>query len=110
MIVRRSGLPYLGVDSMQYREIKVTSKGQITLPKSIRERLRISAGDYLQAELRGGELVLRPSPRQNERELLLAYAKEHSRDRISIEEIRRMFSGLPFSMAERVSHLRKEEP
>ncbi|MEW6107042.1 MAG: AbrB/MazE/SpoVT family DNA-binding domain-containing protein [Bacillota bacterium] len=110
MIVRSNALPYLGVESVQYREIKVTSKGQITLPKSIRERLRISAGDYLQAELRGGELVLRPSPRQNERELLLAYAKKHSEERVNIEEIRRMFSGLPFSMAERVSHLREEEP
>jgi len=36
------------VTSMQYREIKVTSKGQITLPKFIRERLGISVGDYLQ--------------------------------------------------------------
>ena len=95
---------------MRYREIKVTSKGQITLPKSIRERLKISAGDYLEAELLGGELVLRPSPRQNERELLLAYAKEHSKERISIEEIHQMFSELPFSITERVSHLRKEEP
>lgn len=95
---------------MRYREIKVTSKGQITLPKSIRQRLKISEGDYLQAELRGGELVLRPAPKQNERELLLEYAKEHSKGRVGTEEIQRMFSGLPFSLAERVSQLRKEDP
>lgn len=110
MLVRRIGISYLAVTRMQYREIKVTSKGQVTLPKFIRERPKISEGDYLQVELRGGELVLRPVPRQNERELLLEYAKEHSKERVSIEEIQRMFSGLPFSMVERVSRLREEEP
>ncbi len=58
--------------------------------------LGISAGDYLQVELRSGELVIIPCPRHNERGLLLAYAKEHSKEQVAIEEIHRMFSGLPF--------------
>ena len=94
---------------MKYREIKVTSKGQVTLPKTIRESLRVSEGDYLQVELRGDELVLRPAPKQNDREFLREYAREHSRERASLEEIQKMLSGLPFSIAERVSQLRKEE-
>ena len=54
--------------------------------------------------------MIRPCPRHSERELLLAYAKEHSKEQVAIEEIHRMFSGLPFSAGERVSSLRKEEP
>ncbi len=109
MIVRSIHIPYMRVASMEYRGIKVTSKGQVTLPKAIRERLRVSEGDYLQVELRGDELVLRPAPKQNDRELLREYAREHSKERASLEEIQKMLSGLPFSIAERVSQLREEE-
>ena len=39
----------------------VTSKGQITLPKSVRERLRVDAGDRVDFVVNEqGEIVLRP--------------------------------------------------
>ena len=36
----------------------LTSKGQITLPKSIRQALGVEAGSKLAFELRGGEVVV----------------------------------------------------
>lgn len=39
-------------------QAKMTSKGQITLPKSIRQALGASAGTRLRFELRGDEVVL----------------------------------------------------
>lgn len=38
---------------------KVTSKGQVTIPKPVRDRLKVSAGDSLTYEIRESEVVLR---------------------------------------------------
>jgi AbrB family looped-hinge helix DNA binding protein len=40
--------------------VKVIRHGQITLPADFREELAIKEGDYLQAELEGNAIVLRP--------------------------------------------------
>ncbi|MBI2830961.1 MAG: AbrB/MazE/SpoVT family DNA-binding domain-containing protein [Chloroflexi bacterium] len=39
--------------------IQVRKKAQVTLPQSVRERLGIVEGDYLDAQVRDGELVLK---------------------------------------------------
>jgi len=39
-------------------DIKVTSKGQITLPKQVRDALMIREGDYLQAAVEENKIVL----------------------------------------------------
>jgi AbrB family looped-hinge helix DNA binding protein len=41
-------------------EVKVTSKGQLTLPKVLRERLAIGRGSKVFLELRKEEVALRP--------------------------------------------------
>ncbi|MGC9949482.1 MAG: AbrB/MazE/SpoVT family DNA-binding domain-containing protein [Bryobacteraceae bacterium] len=38
---------------------KVTTKGQVTIPKEVRERLRIQAGDMLVYEFQDGLVVVR---------------------------------------------------
>jgi len=40
-------------------EVKVTSKGQLTLPKALREKLAIGKGSKVVLELRKEEVVLR---------------------------------------------------
>ena len=40
--------------------LQIRKKFQITLPRSIRERLGLEEGDYIAAEVRGDEIVLRP--------------------------------------------------
>ena len=40
--------------------IKVKQNYQVTIPNSLRRLLNISVGDYLEAEKRDGELVLKP--------------------------------------------------
>ena len=44
---------------MEVVKVKVLPKGQITLPKKIREALRIKEGDALMVLRRGEEIVLR---------------------------------------------------
>lgn len=43
----------------------VTQKGQVTLPKAVRDRLRVSRGDKVLFEIRGDEVVLRPGGRES---------------------------------------------
>ncbi len=38
---------------------KITSKGQITLPKKVRDKLDVRAGDYLACEVAGNTVKLR---------------------------------------------------
>lgn len=40
--------------------LQIRKKFQITLPRSIRERLELEEGDYIAAEVRDNEIVLRP--------------------------------------------------
>lgn len=40
---------------------KVTSKGQVTIPKALRDELEIEEGDYLLMQNEDGRLVARPS-------------------------------------------------
>ncbi len=41
-------------------EVKITSKGQLTLPKNLREKLAISKGSKVILELRNEEVALKP--------------------------------------------------
>jgi AbrB family looped-hinge helix DNA binding protein len=44
--------------------VKVIRNGQITLPKALRDRLGLSVGDYLQANIADGKIVMRPVNRK----------------------------------------------
>jgi AbrB family looped-hinge helix DNA binding protein len=47
--------------------VKVRRAAQITLPATIRRQLEIAEGDYLEAEVVGGKVVLKPvSPAERE--------------------------------------------
>ena len=45
------------------RRARITSKGQITVPKAIRERLRVQPGDELEFEIRGAYVKMVPAHR-----------------------------------------------
>jgi len=38
--------------------VKISSKGLLTLPKSIREQLKINVGDYLDVTIEAGKVIL----------------------------------------------------
>lgn len=43
----------------------LSSKGQVTIPKEVREFLGVKAGDGVRFEIRGDEVVIRPVRRQS---------------------------------------------
>lgn len=80
---------------------KVTSKGQITLPKQVRERLFIQTGDYLEMEIRGRELLIRTKGKDGSM-LLREYAAPYAAQADDLPELRKRLSGLPVSLADEV--------
>jgi len=39
---------------------KITSKFQVTIPKKVRERLKLSVEDLIDWDMEGGEVIVRP--------------------------------------------------
>jgi AbrB family looped-hinge helix DNA binding protein len=67
---------------------RITSKGQITLPKSVRDRLRLKPGEEVQFVESGGEIRVRRPPRQSKLDKWVGYlAREHPIDMTDEEYI-----------------------
>ncbi|AZI45098.1 AbrB/MazE/SpoVT family DNA-binding domain-containing protein (plasmid) [Deinococcus psychrotolerans] len=58
---------------------KITSKGQVTLPREIRERLGVHDGDRVRFELEGGAVVLYPQSDTPSFESMIGLAKQLAR-------------------------------
>jgi AbrB family looped-hinge helix DNA binding protein len=64
----------------------LTSKGQITLPKAIRDRLRLRTGHRVEFHLdAGGQVILKP--RNNDIRLLKGIVRSRRRRPASVEEM-----------------------
>ena len=49
---------------MKATVVKVDTKYQITIPKSVREKLQVNAGDRLLLDVQDGMMILIPEPRR----------------------------------------------
>ncbi|MFT4248481.1 MAG: type II toxin-antitoxin system PrlF family antitoxin [Pseudomonas sp.] len=73
----------------------LTSKGQITLPKSIRQALGANTGSKLAFELRGGEVVVTRADAEHEDPAIAAFLALLVRDIEAGQHVR----GLPEDLA-----------
>jgi len=89
--------------------VKITSKGQITIPKRLRDEIKIKVGMYLNAYIEDGNLVLKPLPQDSDKAKLLNYAYEESRGNIGIDRVREMAKDFNLNMAAQVRDIREEE-
>jgi len=46
-------------------KIKITSKGQITIPKALREKMNLKEGMYMSAYIQDDNLILKPLPQDS---------------------------------------------
>jgi antitoxin PrlF len=60
-------------------EARITSKGQITVPKQVRDRLGVGPGDSLAFEFDGERLEVRPRRRRRIEEFRGAFSVEAAR-------------------------------
>jgi AbrB family looped-hinge helix DNA binding protein len=72
--------------------VKVNSRNQITIPKSVREKLNIKMGDQLVVDVQKKMLVIKPQKRQGSPLAVEGIKKKLSRREIleSIEEGRKV--------------------
>jgi len=87
--------------------VKVIRHGQITLPADFREELDIKEGDYIEAELEGKAIVLRPKVLLDHEDAVKALHRimsdvQSRTEDISPEEIER-------EVAEAIREVRKEK-
>lgn len=68
---------------------KLTSKGQITIPRKVREQLGVSTGDKIQFKEKNGVFTIKKSVKESPFDKWVGYLKNKGKntDRI-IEEIR----------------------
>ncbi|MBS4022258.1 MAG: AbrB/MazE/SpoVT family DNA-binding domain-containing protein [Dethiobacter sp.] len=90
------------------KRVKVTSKGQITLPRSLREKLNIKEGDYLDASIQNKSLLFKPVPGTHDVEVIREHCKKYNSEKADMEETRQILKKVPFSLSERASKLREE--
>jgi len=91
------------------KRIKITSKGQITIPRDMRDKLEIGDGMYLSGYIKDGSIVLRPLPQDDNKAKLLSYAYQKSRDSVGLEKVREMTRGFNLDMTKQVREIREEE-
>ncbi|MGZ5472175.1 MAG: AbrB/MazE/SpoVT family DNA-binding domain-containing protein [Nitrososphaeraceae archaeon] len=90
-------------------KIKITSKGQITIPISLREELEIKEGMYLSGYIKDGSIILKPLPQDSDKVKLISYAYKESQDSVGISKVREMTSSFNLNMSKQVRKLREEE-
>ncbi|GAX59575.1 regulators of stationary/sporulation gene expression [Candidatus Scalindua japonica] len=68
---------------------KLTSKGQITIPRKVRERLGISTGDKIQFKEKNGIFIIKKSVKESPFDKWIGYLKDKNKNTDTIiEEIR----------------------
>ena len=86
--------------------IKVTSKGQVTLPQEFREKLNITEGTYLVASINQNGILLKPAV--NDSTLIREHCKQYASNQEGLERARQILSKVPNSLSEQTRKLRDE--
>jgi AbrB family looped-hinge helix DNA binding protein len=91
------------------KTVKVTAKGQVTLPATLREELNIKEGCYLDASVFIDGILLKPVREGHElvREYCEKYGSDHEEE--SLEVAKKILNKVPFSLSERTTELREEQ-
>ena len=93
---------------MSIYKTKVTSKGQMTLPKAVREALNINTGDYLELEVQGRKLIVKTAPKQSEIMIMKNFAELQSKDTLTLQQLRDCFANRQISTVREIRELREE--
>lgn len=85
--------------------IKVTSKGQVTLPRDYRLKLGIAEGTYLEATVFQDGILLKPASSSDQ---IREHCKRYTGDQGSLEKARQVLSKVPCSLSEQTLKLRDD--
>ncbi|MEN1944755.1 AbrB/MazE/SpoVT family DNA-binding domain-containing protein [Luteimonas sp. MJ293] len=82
----------------------LTSKGQVTLPKSIRQALGVEAGSKLAFDLRGGEVVVTRTDAEHQDPAIAAFLALLAGDIAAGRNVRGLPEDLARTMLEHAGH------
>lgn len=98
-------------------DVKVTSKGQITLPKKARDVMMVREGDHLVASMQDDAIVLRRRDEASDSEKARAYARRYLEERgidpqrppqeLTASEVRKRMPRLPIDFTEMIRRERE---
>jgi len=89
------------------KTVKVTAKGQVTLPQPLRDQLEIDEGTYLEASIFQNGILLKPL--KGGHQLIKEYSQKYgNNDEQVLEEARTVLKRIPFSISQRSTDLREE--
>jgi AbrB family looped-hinge helix DNA binding protein len=103
-------------------DVKVTSKGQITLPKEARDVMMVREGDHLEAAIQDDAIVLRRRDEVPDGEKIRAYARrslenmgidpEKPHPHLTASSVRERMPALSIDLSQRIRAQRegREEP
>lgn len=88
--------------------VKISPSGQVRIPKGIMEKLNIESGDFLEFDLRGGELLVKPKKLIDADQAWFWTKKWQEAEMKAEEDIGKGRVSKVFGSAEEgISHLRK---
>lgn len=86
--------------------IKVTAKGQVTLPRTLRKKLDIAEGAYLEASIFQNGILLKKAAGSSE--MIREHCRQYQCDEEKLEKTRQILGKVPYSLSEQSSRLREE--
>lgn len=86
--------------------IKVTSKGQVTLPREFREKFSITEGTHLEASIYQNGILLKPAVSNSV--LIQEHCKQYTSKQEGLARTRQILSKVPYSLSEQNRELRDE--
>ena len=90
-------------------KIKITSKGQITIPIEMREKLEIKEGMYLSGYIKDKSIILKPLLDDGDKFKLIEYACLESKNSMGLSKVREMTKDFNLNLSEQVRDIREKE-
>lgn len=88
------------------KTVKVTSKGQVTLPRALREKLNIVEGIYLEATIYQNGILLKPV--SNSSHIIREHCRQYRCSEAELQKTRQILSKVPYSLSEQNRKMREE--
>lgn len=90
-------------------KVKLTSKGQLTLPKEFRDKLSLDSGSYLNVTVENGKIIMEPQKQENDISYIYEYAAGYGAKSKKLEEVRGLTSKLEVNIQDYIRKARDEE-
>ena len=105
LLNKKSGVRILNMEN----SVKISTRGRITIPKKLRDQIKIKEGMYIRVYAEDGNLVLKFLSPDSDKMKLINYASKESRGSIGIDKVRLMAKDLKLNMTSQIRDIRETD-